>query len=120
MRHHMLSRSRSRPVTRGPTAQGIDCAARPAAPGTGLPRPDATGVTHDARRRATAAPGRSLLQRLEAKSVRPRALLTETLDLVGLVLVEVAGEEHPLAFVLAGQDVRRDAVKEPAVVADHH
>src|SRR5262245_54738083 len=58
--------------------------------------------------------GSGLFQRLEAQPVRPGPFLTEALDLVGLVLVEVAGEEHPFAVVLAGQDVRGDAVEEPA------
>src|SRR6185436_15279383 len=41
-----------------------------------------------------------LFQSLEAQPVRSRTLFAETLDLVGLVLVEIAGEEQPLAVVL--------------------
>ena len=50
--------------------------------------------------------------------MRPRAFLAEALLLVGFVLLVVALEEHPLRVVLGREDVRGDAVEEPAVVRD--
>src|SRR6516162_2988095 len=56
--------------------------------------------------------------------VRTRSLRTKSLDLVLLVAVEVALEPEPSARVLVGalprEDVRRDAVEEPAVVRGDH
>src|SRR3954452_12711477 len=55
-------------------------------------------------------------------AVRTSGLRTETLDLVGLVGLEVALEPVPAGGVLlgalVGEDVRRDAVEEPPVVGD--
>jgi len=58
-----------------------------------------------------------------------QALATDAVGLVGgcaellvaerLVVGHVAPEEAHLAVAFEGQDVRRDAVQEPAVVADH-
>jgi len=56
--------------------------------------------------------------RLEARPMRPRAFLAEPLALVDLVFLVVALEEHPLRIVLGGEDVRRNAVEEPAIVRD--
>jgi hypothetical protein len=47
-------------------------------------------------------------------------LVSEALVLVVLVLAVVAGIEIPLRVAFGGQDVRADAVQEPAVVRDHH
>ena len=44
----------------------------------------------------------------------------ETLAPVGLVLLVVSLEPDHAAVALEGQHVRRDAIEEPAVVADHH
>ena len=49
-----------------------------------------------------------------------RAFFTETTLLVFLVLAIVAVVERPLRVALAGEDMRRDTVQEPAVVRDHH
>src|SRR5215218_7402343 len=54
------------------------------------------------------------------RAVRAGGLDTEPLDLVLLVVLEVALEPEPLRLALVGEDVRRDAVQEPPVVADHH
>src|SRR5829696_4080117 len=53
-------------------------------------------------------------------AVRTRRVGTQPLDLVLLVVGEVALEPEPLRLALVGEDVRRHAVEEPAVVADHH
>src|SRR3954447_25686636 len=53
-------------------------------------------------------------------AVRPGSLGAEPLDLVLLVVLEVALEPEPLRVALVGEDVRRHAVEEPPVVADHH
>jgi len=42
----------------------------------------------------------------------------ESALLVFLVLLEVAGEPFHVAVALEREDVRRDAVEEPAIVAD--
>src|SRR4051812_20497221 len=52
--------------------------------------------------------------------VRTRRLGAEPLDLVLLVVGEVALEPEPLALALVGEDVGGHAVEEPPVVADHH
>ena len=39
---------------------------------------------------------------------------------IGFVVLVVAFEPHRLAVALEGEDVRRDAIEEPAIVADHH
>src|SRR6188474_2779999 len=46
---------------------------------------------------------------------RPELLMSE-----GLVVADVALEEADLRVAFEGEDVRRDPVEEPAVVADHH
>src|SRR5436190_2010352 len=46
------------------------------------------------------------------------AVLAHALLLVRLVLLVVAGEEHPLRIVLGGEDVRGDSVEEPTVMRD--
>src|SRR3954464_4649275 len=57
-------------------------------------------------------------------AVRTSGLRTETLDLVGLVGLEVALEPVPAGGVLlgalVGEDVRRDPVEKPPVVGDDH
>src|SRR5207342_964366 len=60
------------------------------------------------------------VHRPEAQALGLGAFFTEALLLVGLVLLVVAVEEGPLRVALGGQDVGRDPVEEPAVVADHH
>src|SRR3954452_654509 len=52
------------------------------------------------------------------RPVRPGGLDAEPLDLVLLVVLEVALEPEPLRVALVGEDVRRHPVEEPAVVAD--
>src|SRR6476660_598279 len=54
------------------------------------------------------------------RPVRAGGLLPEPLDLVLLVVGEVALEPEPLRVALVGEDVRRHPVQEPPVVADHH
>src|SRR6266540_2865262 len=49
---------------------------------------------------------------------RLRALLAQAAALVRLVLLVIAGEEGPARVALAGEDVCRDPVEEPAVVRD--
>ena len=61
-----------------------------------------------------------LLQSLEAHALGLGALFAQTFLLVGFVFLVVAVEEGPLAVALCRQDVCGNAVKEPAVVADHH
>src|SRR3954466_10638243 len=51
--------------------------------------------------------------------VRARRVGTQPLDLVLLVVGEVALEPEPLGLALVGEDVGRDPVEEPPVVADH-
>src|SRR5688500_18815972 len=53
-------------------------------------------------------------------AVRAGRLDAEPLDLVLLVVLEVALEPEPLGLALVGEDVRRHAVEEPAVVAHDH
>src|ERR1700742_5329921 len=53
-------------------------------------------------------------------AVRAGGLGPEALDLVLLVGLEVALEPEPVRAALPGQDVRRDPVEEPAVVARDH
>src|SRR5215208_2527955 len=53
-------------------------------------------------------------------AVRPCRLGAEPLDLVLLVVLEVALEPEPLRVALVREDVRRHAVEEPPVVTDHH
>jgi membrane protein len=60
-----------------------------------------------------------LLQGLEAQAMRLRGLCAEALELVFLVLVVIARVEDPLRIALGGEDVRADAVEEPAIVRDH-
>src|SRR3954464_13211240 len=54
------------------------------------------------------------------RPVRTGRLRTEPLDLVLLVVGEVALEPEPLRVAFVGEDVGRDTVEEPPVVADHH
>src|SRR5262249_10322310 len=61
----------------------------------------------------------SAADRPVADSMRLGPFPAEALLLVGLVLLVVAGEEAPLRITLGREDVRGDAVEEPAVVADH-
>src|SRR5688500_2354327 len=62
--------------------------------------------------------GELLHQRLVARTVRTGSFLAEPLALVLLVLAVVALEEYPLRVVLRREDVRRDAIEEPAIVRD--
>src|SRR5437879_11968808 len=65
-------------------------------------------------------PARLLCQRLVADAVRSVGVLAETLPAVLEVVGIVALEPHGLRIAFEGQDVRRYAVEEPAVVRDHH
>src|SRR5258706_6906301 len=66
-------------------------------------------------------PGRSASGQLAVgDAVRPRSLGAQPVDLVLLVRLEVALEPEPARTALPGQDVGRDTVKEPAVVAGDH
>ena len=47
-------------------------------------------------------------------------VFTQAFFLVGFVLLVIAIEESPLRITFTSQDVRRDPVQKPAVVADHH
>lgn len=60
--------------------------------------------------------GYPLFQSLVADAFRLRTLFTQSLALVGLIFLVVAVEEGPLRIAFGSQDVRGDAVKEPAVV----
>src|SRR5688500_12081506 len=72
-------------------------------------------------RRAPPAAARSVAAELAVGgAVRAGGLDAEPLDLVLLVVLEVALEPEPLGLTLVGEDVRRDAVEEPPVVAHHH
>src|SRR5258706_15575215 len=62
---------------------------------------------------------RRLLQRLEADAPGLGAFFAEAFLLVGFVFLVIAREEVPLRFAFAGEDVRGDAVEEPAIVRDH-
>jgi len=66
------------------------------------------------RRRAQELPRKLLvLQPMRNNGIRPQPP-----HLVGLVVLEVALEPFDVAFVFERQDMRGDAVEEPAVVAD--
>src|SRR5688500_19716588 len=58
------------------------------------------------------------LQRLEPQAMRLRTFRAEATLLVFLVLAVVALEELDVRVAFEGEDVRRDAVQEPAVVRD--
>src|SRR4051794_15414052 len=71
-------------------------------------------------RRAPAGRGGSVPAELAVRGpVRPCRLGAEPLDLVLLVVLEIALEPEPLRLALVGEDVRRHPVEEPPVVADH-
>ena len=65
-----------------------------------------------------------LARELAVQAVRACGLLAQTGDLVLLVGLEIALEPVPigrmLVVALPRQDVRGDAVEEPAVMGDHH
>src|SRR3954469_22988827 len=67
-------------------------------------------------RRPPAAAGSVARELAVRGAVRPRRLGTEPLDLVLLVVGEVALEPEPLVLTLVGEDVGCDAVEEPPVV----
>src|SRR5579885_2897724 len=67
-------------------------------------------------RGARSSPGQGLV----ADTVWLVGLGAEAALPIGLVVLVVALEPHDLAVALEGEDVGRDAVEEPAVVADHH
>src|SRR5258708_1679552 len=58
------------------------------------------------------------LQGLVPNPLRFRGFLAQPLHLVGFVLLVVAGKEARPRIAFEGEDVRGDAVEEPAVVAD--
>src|SRR5260221_1971805 len=66
---------------------------------------------------ATNAIGSGELAVLDA--MRLRRFLAKTPFLVFLVFVIVAGEEFHVRITFEGEDVRGDAIEEPAVVRDH-
>src|SRR6266568_6240487 len=61
---------------------------------------------------------RSPRQLLVLHAMRNDAVLAETAHLVVLVVLEVALEPFDMAVALEGEDVGRDAVEEPAIMAD--
>src|ERR1700761_5423874 len=58
--------------------------------------------------------------RFIAQTLRPGGFLTQTVALVRFVFLVVAVEERHLRIAFECQDMRRDAVEEPAIVRDHH
>src|SRR6476646_6587863 len=75
-------------------------------------------VTSSAPPAAAAVPGSVAAELAVGRAVRPGRLGAEPLDLVLLVVLEVALEPEPLRVALVGEDVRRHPVEEPPVVAD--
>src|SRR5690554_233959 len=61
-----------------------------------------------------------LFQGFIAQTLGLGTLFAQTALLVDLVLLIVAVKEHHFRVALESQDVRRDAIQEPPVVADHH
>ena len=59
-------------------------------------------------------------QFLIAQSMRLIGFITQALAALGLVSLIVAFAPNGLAVAFEGQNVRGDAVQEPAIVADHH
>src|SRR4051812_40157227 len=57
-------------------------------------------------------------QLLVLHAVRNDAVLAETAHLVLFVVLEVAFEPFDMALAFEGEDVGRDAVEEPAIMAD--
>src|SRR5689334_8135188 len=66
------------------------------------------------------APTRSAREFLVLDAVRDGGVGAEPAHLVGLVVLEVALEPLDMAVALEGEHVGRDAVEEPAIVADDH
>src|SRR5205085_224297 len=87
-------------------------------PGPGPASPAGHSYRLKRPRRSVAAFG--LLQGLEAQAMGLRSLLPQPLPLVLLVLVVVALVEEPARVAFGGEDVRADAIEEPAIVRDHH
>src|SRR5580704_6048521 len=81
-----------------------------------MPPPTTTTWARPGSFRAASATGQLAVR----NPVRPGGLGSEALDLVLLVGLEVALEPEPARPALPGQDVGRDPVKEPAVVAGDH
>src|SRR5512132_3552963 len=92
-----------------------------------------SGAPRDAERRTAGRSGGSDRERTPPRgcrsvacelavrgAVRAGGLDAEPLDLVLLVVLEVALEPEPLRVALIGEDVRRHAVEEPPVVAHDH
>src|SRR3546814_737294 len=69
-------------------------------------------------RRALCARATASLQRLEPQPVRA-GVVAQAAPLVFLVFAVVALEELHVRVALEGEDMRRDAVQEPAVMRDH-
>src|SRR5262245_26197562 len=64
--------------------------------------------------------GRSVARQLAVlDAVRHEGVLAEARLAVGLIALEVALEPGDLAVALEREDVRRDAIEEPPIVADH-
>ena len=61
-----------------------------------------------------------MLQRLEAQTVRGCGSFTETLLLVGFVLLVVSREEHHLGVTLKSEDMGGNTVEEPTVMRRYH
>src|SRR5690606_15016134 len=114
----------------GPAARRANCPCpharsrpRPGRFARGLPGPRPRSPSNTTDGSAAEAASRALsclLQRLEPQAVRPRTFLAEATLLVFLVLAVVALEELHVAVALEREDVGRDAVQEPAIMADHH
>src|SRR5207253_3359511 len=60
----------------------------------------------------------SAMQRLVARPVRARTFLAQPPTLVRFVFLVIADKEAPLRIVFGGEDMRCDAVQEPAIVGD--
>src|SRR5690606_31985379 len=60
-----------------------------------------------------------LFQPFVFHAVRCR-LFAFAFDEIGVVFGEVAFEEHHFRIAFVGEDMRGDAVEEPAIVRDHH
>src|SRR6185312_10943835 len=71
-----------------------------------------------ARRNSAAAPLSGAGQRLVFEAMRLVGLRAEPALAVGLVIRVIALEPHHLAVALEGENMRRDAVEEPAVMGD--
>src|SRR3954449_5464804 len=63
---------------------------------------------------------RSPRQLLVLYPVRDDGVLTQPAHLVLFIILEIAFEPFDMALAFEGQNMRRDTVKEPAIMADDH